>query len=288
MDEESMDLEEAVVLRTYSSEAIASVAASRLGSDGIEAHIQKDDCGGAYPALQMARGVRLLVKPEDRAEADKILTSMDTEELGEVEKEEQPNERGRTGSSPILVVGAFLLGISAGYFLSPELTDRSTYTGVVKGEKYPDGKASVSEYYVNGTLVRIEEDRNHDGETDAWHYYAAGRLHTSEYDNNFDGKPDDWATYKDRFNYVQKIDTDFDGKPDVTIFVVNGLRQRYDWHPHDSANIERREFCEHGILKEKLVDTDGDGIFDKKIIYDRHERPIAEEKCWIPNYSTQR
>ena len=70
--------------------------------------------------------------------------------------------------------------------------------------------------------------------------YVADKLLTGEYDNNFDGKPDVWATYKDRFNFVEKYDTDFDGKPDATNFYVNGLRQKVDWHPNDSAIIVRR------------------------------------------------
>ncbi len=52
-DEGSMNLEESVVVRTYASEALANIANSRLGFEVIEAHIQKDDCGGAYPSLQM-------------------------------------------------------------------------------------------------------------------------------------------------------------------------------------------------------------------------------------------
>ncbi|MCX5874179.1 MAG: hypothetical protein NTY51_13230 [Deltaproteobacteria bacterium] len=42
-DEESMNLDEAVVLRTYASETVTSIADSRLGFEGIEAHIQKDE-----------------------------------------------------------------------------------------------------------------------------------------------------------------------------------------------------------------------------------------------------
>ncbi len=85
-DKESMNPDEAVVLRTYSSEAVASIADSRLRFEGIEAHIQKDDCGGAYPSLQMSRGVRLLVKPEDLQDADKILNEMEAEESGKAER----------------------------------------------------------------------------------------------------------------------------------------------------------------------------------------------------------
>jgi hypothetical protein len=286
-DYEAMNPDETVVLRTYAGETAASIAASRLGAEGIEAHIHKDDCGGAYPSLQMAGGVRLLVKPEDLKDAEKILNEMDAEDSEEVEEEEQPEDRKRTRSNPIVLFGLFLLGLAIGYFLSPELTDRSTYTGVIKSERYADGKAAVWTHYVNGQVVRVEEDRNHDGKPDAWFVYVAGKLHTSTYDNNFDGKPDSWITYKDRFTWVEKIDTDFDGKPDATIFYVNGLKQRVDWHPNDSANIERREIYEHDVLKKAYVDTDGDGIFDQEITYDRYERPIAKDKCWIPSYSNR-
>jgi hypothetical protein len=74
-----MNLDEAVVLRTYANEAFASIADSRLGLEGIETHVQKDDCGGAYPSLQMSGGVRLYVKAEDREIAEKILNEMESE-----------------------------------------------------------------------------------------------------------------------------------------------------------------------------------------------------------------
>jgi hypothetical protein len=82
-----VNLDEAVVIRTYASEAVANIAGSRLGFEGIETHIQKDDCGGAYPSLQMCRGVRLLVKPGDREDAERILNEMEEEESGKVERE---------------------------------------------------------------------------------------------------------------------------------------------------------------------------------------------------------
>lgn len=75
-----MNLDRTVVIRTYTSEALAIVDNSRLGFEGIKAYIQKDDCGGAYPSLQISRGVRLLVKPEDMEDAEKILNQMEAEE----------------------------------------------------------------------------------------------------------------------------------------------------------------------------------------------------------------
>jgi nitrate reductase NapE component len=84
-DEQTMNLDRTVVIRTYTSEALAIVDNSRLGFEGIKAYIQKDDCGGAYPSLQISRGVRLLVKPEDMEDAEKILNQMEAEESQKVQ-----------------------------------------------------------------------------------------------------------------------------------------------------------------------------------------------------------
>jgi predicted Fe-Mo cluster-binding NifX family protein len=281
-DEEAMRLDNTEVVRTYANEAAANIAASSLESQGIEAYVQKDDCGGAYPSLQMAGGVRLLVMSEDRESAEKVLSEMEAEESGKAEQQEPPEDRKAKKLSSVLMVGLFFLGLAAGYFLLPELVDRSTYTGMEKRDRNEQGKPGRYYHYVNGQLTRVEEDRNYDGKPDAWYKYVAGRLRSSTHDNNFDGDPDVWITYKDGFNYVERVDTDFDGKPDVTIFYVNGMRQREDWHPHDSAIIERRQLYENGVLKEELVDTERKGHFDLKITYDPYGRQVEKTKTWVP------
>jgi hypothetical protein len=279
-----MNPDESVVLRTYAGEALASIAASRLESEGIEAIIQKDDVGGAYPALQMSRGVRLLVKPEDVSRAEEILTEIEAEDTGEVEQPEPEEDRKRTKSNPIALIGVFLLGLIIGHFLEPALIlVPRNYTGVIKQIRNEQGKPGRFSHYEDGQLTHAEEDRNYDGKPDAWYKYRKGGISTGTLDDNFDGKPDVWITYKNEFNYTMKVDTDFDGKPDATIYYVNGLKQRVDWYPNDSPIIERRQLFEHEVLKEELVDTDQDGIFDLRITYDRYERPIAKTKCRIPN-----
>jgi hypothetical protein len=92
-----MDFDEAAVVRTYASEALASIGESRLRFEGIEAHIKKDDCGGAYPSLHICAGVRLLVKAEDLKDAEEILNKMDAEQVQrelESENQEETNSRG--------------------------------------------------------------------------------------------------------------------------------------------------------------------------------------------------
>lgn len=101
-----MNLDEAVVLRTYAVESAASIAASRLEFEGIESHIKKDDCGGAYPSLQMSGGVRLVVKPEDLEDAEKILNQMEAEESQKVDREAEQEDRetNKSGWKPVDVL----------------------------------------------------------------------------------------------------------------------------------------------------------------------------------------
>jgi hypothetical protein len=72
-----MDLEResAVVIATFPNRTLASLAASLLEVEGIEAFILADDAGGLYPMLQFLRGVKLLVAPEDEERAKEILAA---------------------------------------------------------------------------------------------------------------------------------------------------------------------------------------------------------------------
>lgn len=68
-----MNLDDAVVIEKFTSRIEAEMAAGLLESEGIEALVLADDAGGFYPMLQFIRGVRLLVAPEDEAQAREIL-----------------------------------------------------------------------------------------------------------------------------------------------------------------------------------------------------------------------
>jgi len=71
-------MNELVCIKTYSSRLEANVDKSYLQSLGIEATIQADDAGGAYPFpfQNSSTGVLLLVKNDDlekaKEELDKI------------------------------------------------------------------------------------------------------------------------------------------------------------------------------------------------------------------------
>lgn len=67
-----MDL---VPIRTFINETEADIAHGALTAFGIESFLSHDDCGGQRPHLNLVGGIRLLVNPEDVAQAEEALTA---------------------------------------------------------------------------------------------------------------------------------------------------------------------------------------------------------------------
>ncbi len=74
-----MNENDAVVVATFGNEVEADLAASWLAEEGIEYVILSDDAGGALPMLQVTRGVKLLVAPENEERARRILAGAEAE-----------------------------------------------------------------------------------------------------------------------------------------------------------------------------------------------------------------
>jgi cell division protein FtsN len=64
---------ELVRLGTYNTTTEANLVRAKLQSAGIEAVVQSDDLGATTPMLGTLRGVQVLVKEFDRAEAMEVL-----------------------------------------------------------------------------------------------------------------------------------------------------------------------------------------------------------------------
>ena len=62
-----------VRIRTFLTRVDADLAAGALAAAGIETMVRPDDCGGTRPHL-WSGGVELLVRDEDAAEAEEILS----------------------------------------------------------------------------------------------------------------------------------------------------------------------------------------------------------------------
>ena len=68
-----MDL---IVLGTYNSLTEANLVKARLESEGIDSVVRSDDAGSMTPTLITVRGVQVLVRDDDRAEAMEVLERM--------------------------------------------------------------------------------------------------------------------------------------------------------------------------------------------------------------------
>lgn len=62
-------------LETYLSELEAEIALGRLQALGVTGVLEKDDCGGMRPHLNLQQGVRLLVANADLEKARGILAA---------------------------------------------------------------------------------------------------------------------------------------------------------------------------------------------------------------------
>ena len=260
-----------VTIRTYSSEAEAQLSLLNLESMGIDAHILKDDCGGAYPQFQVTNGVQLVVSVSDVERAEAI--------LDEAAAEGSPERKKAMTSQKTALWGVFFLGVFAGVFLTAMVfmvlnKDNSPDYDTADFDINDDGKPDEFHYYEKEMLVKIVEDRNYDGQPDAWSFFESDRILRSESDDNFDGNVDGWATYQDQHNFQVQYDNNFDGIADATYYFANGVKQSVDWYPGNAKMIERREIYKHSIKTEAYIDSDNDGQFDLTIFYDAFGKEI--------------
>ena len=74
-----MKNDDACVIRVYSNDVEAGLAASWLDAAEIAYELVSDDVGGAFPNLQITRGIKLVVNPEDEERANEILERCEEE-----------------------------------------------------------------------------------------------------------------------------------------------------------------------------------------------------------------
>jgi len=278
-----MDTKDMILVKLFSREIDAQVAAAHLESQGIETMIKKDDAGGAYPQLQMSSGVQLFIKAADEDAARRTLDEIDSDSSSIKTPESTRSKKGTT----ILVIGFLLLGVWLGYVLSSKIRAYRSAVGesrdIIEVDTNGDNKTDIFYYYTNGKLTRVEADRNYDGIIDAWHYFINSKVVTGEYDDNFDGKVDVWAKYQNDNNFEQEIDTDFNGTSDATSYFVNQLQSRVDWHPNGSTVIVKREIFKNGNKEHEYIDLDKDGQFDIRVDFDSFGNEIKRIKLSTSN-----
>ncbi|MFO8048373.1 MAG: DUF2007 domain-containing protein [Desulfosudaceae bacterium] len=102
-----------VTLKVFSTEIEAEMVKGRLLSEGIEAFVFKDDCGGMYPQLRLSQGVSLKVPSSQAARATDILNLWAPDQDGhdEVDDNDDSGSRAEIVSLLAWFFGTLGLGV---------------------------------------------------------------------------------------------------------------------------------------------------------------------------------
>ncbi len=263
-------------IRIFSSHEAAQLAASNLEAHGIKCWVNADDCGGMYPNLTAAGGVRLLVRAADAEAAIALLNAeASPAEINQIETEAVASAPPETSPLKKLAWVQILVGIVMGVILCL-LYQQIKQSGTKYFFNYTsDGKCYEAFTYENGHLYETVRDRNLDGKWDGWIYYQNGRVIRAEYDNNFDGKPDEWVTYSNASVVAAEKDNDFNGVPDEFVTYKSGVIQQMEIKPNGSTFATQRWIYQNGVLIEILRGGDSNGNFKEDVRYDSFFNPIS-------------
>ena len=268
--------EKTVTIRTFGSHEAAELAVANLEAHGIACWVKTDDCGGMYPNLTAAGGVRLLVCAADAEAAFALLnTQASPLEINQIEAEAVASSPPETVPLKKPAWGQILFGIVIGVLLC--LLYQWANTLGTKTHYYyaKDGLCEEAWVYHDGHLVEFLLDRNRDGRWDLWSYYEHGQRVRSEYDNNFDGKPDETWRFSNGVLVSMEKDADFNGTSDWFCTYKNDIIQQADIRPNGSKFTTTREIFQNGVLTEIWRGGDSNGNFKEVVRYDPFFNPIS-------------
>jgi hypothetical protein len=265
-----------VTIRTFGSHEAAELAVANLEAHGIECWVNADDCGGMYPNLTAAGGVRLLVRASVAEAAIALLNAQASPaEINQIETEAVASSPPETVPLKKLAWGQILFGIVIGVILCL-LYQWANNLGTKTHYHYTaDGRRDKVWVYRDGHPIEFFKDRNLDGIWDEWTYYEYGQAVRSEVDNNFDGKPDKFWTYSNGSPATLEQDTDFNGIPDEFYIFKYGVLQQEDIRPNGAKFAAQRWIYQNGVLVEIWRGGDSNGHFEEVVRYDPFFNPIS-------------
>ncbi|HEY5043716.1 MAG TPA: hypothetical protein VIK53_17220 [Verrucomicrobiae bacterium] len=266
-----------VTIRLYGNHEAAALAAANLKAHGFDCWVSADDCGGMYPSLTVAGGVRLHVRASDAEAATALLDSPVTG--GENYKEEVEdvlNLPTQNAAPRKLAIGQIFAGLIIGFILALIVSSQPKNGKQIQYHYAHSGKVDGEWIYQDGHLAEYQEDRNQDGKWDVWvHYDETGERQRTEEDNNFDGKPDAFWTYSNGDLVSIERDTDFNGIPDEITTYKNHILQQVDMKPNGTSYSTKRYKFKNGVLTEEWRGGDSTGKFKEIVLYDPFGNPIS-------------
>jgi len=273
--------------------AIIAFIKSLLEGDGIRFFVKGENIQDLYGAGRFGTGfnpifgpVEIQVDEKDSERATELLNLIEedkfrqdqvsTETEDEEESKQDRTGRHSNGRSKGIFIG-FIIGVLiSGLGVFAIYYSQKHYTGVKASTIKKDSRPAHFYTYENGVIQKIEWDRNFDGKKDVFYLYKNGILDRGYSDNNFDGI-EETSYFYDQYEFTHRveIDTNHDNKPEIIEYYNDGVLWKKIWY-HESSRVKWKEATfSAGVMETEYVDTDYDGNFDVKIVYNSSERPIS-------------
>jgi Putative prokaryotic signal transducing protein len=243
-----------------------------LARAGISSRVEGEFLAGAMGELPLGSTIKVRVDPSQVTDAKRVIE--DWQRLQRTDPEPAPppaHKKKRVWSSTLWFAGGIALGAVATLIVlrTPYTQDSLDLDG--------DGVTDETYSYSGGVLSMISLDHNADGKIDERHTYDVyGVITGSESDPDFDGILEWRNEYEDGEIVRSTKDANQDGKPEQVGLFRNGTQLTNDIYDESGARIVVRELYRSDGLLTREIDKDGDGVFERRVEYDRYGEPVAQ------------
>jgi hypothetical protein len=260
------DLREKVYECTLAVEA--HMICDLLARAGISARVDGEFLAGAGGELPLGSAIKVRVDPARAAEAREV--------IDEWERLQPPPEptaippRSRFRSPLFFLAGLLAGGVLVFFALKPVATLSSAdFNG--------DGIDDEIYHYYGNVLESAEYDRNADGKIDArWVNDYRGIPKRYEGDDDFDGRFE-WTSQAEEGQIVTStLDSNGDGRPDEVLQLHHGIQRSAEIYDEDGRRVVARQAIYGPFNVSAEMDSDGDGVFERRFKYNRYGEPEAK------------
>jgi hypothetical protein len=259
------DLRQSVYECTLAVEA--HMICDLLARAGISARVDGEFLAGAGGELPLGSTIKVRVDPSRAAEAREVIDEWERIQPPPEPQVVRPHSHLR---SPLFFLAGILVGGALMFvgLRSPATMSSADFDG--------DGIADEVYHYDGNVMDRLEMDRNADGKTDArWVYDLRGVAMRYEGDDDFDGRFEWKSDAKGGQVFVTTLDSNGDGRPDAVFHLRHGVDRSGDIYDEAGQRIVAKQTYVSPLNTFTEFDSDGDGVFERRVDYDRYGEPQA-------------
>jgi hypothetical protein len=238
-----------------------------LARAGISSRVDGEFLAGAGGELPVGSSIKVRVDPARSAEARTVID--DWERL-QPPSDSMPPPRRPVWRSPLWFLGGILTG---GALVFLQLRAPQTAEAV---DLDNDGVTDETYFYSGRVIDRVEYDRNADGKIDArWNNDIYGVPVRFEGDDDFDGRFEWDIKARHGWPVRSMMDADGDGKFEQVGFFTHGVMHTLEVYDESGARVVSRDHIDNSRIVATEFDKDGDGIFERRVEYDRYGEPLS-------------